>query len=295
MRQSLLYTAVAAILLAPVAPPRRGMARETPQTTDYSLSNGATIRLSPDWIQQPPTTTPPVSLASSAPPVNFYELQTFQNGADYSRLEFALSNNPFLGRDAYWLDGQMHRPASESGMVAYLFYFFFPPPQSCLGSAASQYDRAARDAGDDKDPRDVSVNLDCQYAPTPSDLYSFLISPSVTFRRNAGSEHREGALRDFHLEPIDQRDINGMTFFIFEAQGQQQISLGTANHFNLPDSLQGTQPAFLWAIGAPSPFPFVRDVTRQNVPLVHVVYAGLAFGAYKKPDFLRLLNSVHIQ
>jgi len=285
------------LLLLAFVPLRRLHAHQERQSNDYAFSNGATIRLSSDWVQLAPVTTPPTSLVSSAPPMNFYEFLSFQNTADYSHLEVALSNNPFIGRDPYWLDSQIHRPAAEGGLLAYLFYFFFPPPQPCLGNAISQYNSAARNSSGDSNegPRDVRISVDCEYAPTPADFYSYLISPSVTFRREGGSEHREGAIRDFYLQPMDQRDVNDVTFFIFEAQGRHELSLDAANHFNLPDSLRGAQGDFLWAIGAPSPFPFVRDVTRQNVPLIHVVYAGIGLGPNKKPELLRLLKSVHIQ
>jgi hypothetical protein len=287
---------VAALLVAPaifVAPGQQN------QGNRYALSNGATIDLSSDWApQQVMHIPPPGSLASSAPRLSFSDFLVFQNAVDRSQIEFALSNNPFIGRDSYWLDGEMHeQPRGGEGMLSYLFYFFFPPPHACLAAASAKYDAAARqsakDADDKNRPADIRVSFDCQYAPTVSDLYSHLISPSVAFRRESGAEHREGVLNHLYQLPMDQREINGMTFFIFEAQGTRGISLETTNRFNLPDSLQGTEPDFLWAIGAPSPFPFSLTVSRKNIPLVHVVYAGLALGGDQKPDFLRILQSVH--
>jgi hypothetical protein len=286
---------VAAALTAPalfVAP------RPQNQENRYALSNGASIGLSPDWAPQQVThIPPPSSIAASAPALSFSDFLIFQDAGERSELEFALSNNPFLGRDSYWLDSEMHEEAPNAeGMLSYLFYFFFPPPHACLAGASAKYDSAARksakDADDQGDLPDINVTFDCQYAPRLSDFYSHLISPSVTFRRASGAEHREGALYHLYLLPMDQREINGITFFIFEAQGTRGISLETTNRFNLPDSLQGTEPDFLWAVGAPSPFPFSRTVTRKNVPLVHVVYAGLAFGADRKSTFLQLLQNV---
>jgi hypothetical protein len=289
--------AVAGLLLAALVGAWPNVnAKQTGDENEYALSTGTVIRLSPDWASRTVAHFPPVSpLASSAPPLSFFDYQVFQNAADESQLEFGVSNNPFVGRDAYWLDTEMHRSsATGSGMVAYLFYFFFSPPRTCLDRASSDYDRAVRDAtsSDKSATPDVKISLDCEYAPTLEDLYSHLISPTVTFRRENKAEHREGALRDLYVLPMDQREFNGFTFFIFEAQTRQPIGPETINHFNLPDSFQGTQADFLWAIGAPSPFPFVRDVTRKNVPLVHVVYASLAFGAQKKQDFLSILRSV---
>ncbi|HUJ30047.1 MAG TPA: hypothetical protein VLY23_02115 [Candidatus Acidoferrum sp.] len=299
MGRSLAFILAAIVLAFLIVPRRQVVAEQAAQPSEYALSNGATIVLPADWTPRPVTQVPPpTALAPSAPLFNFSDFFVFQNNADYSQLEFALSNNPLLGHDAYWLDGEMHRPSSTAGgMVSYLFYFFFPPPPSCLNGASAAYDRAARDSASDdgKDTaRDVRISFDCQYAPTLSDFYSYLVSPSVTFRREGGAEHREGALRGLYLLPMDQQEFNGQTFFIFEAQGQRQISLATTNRFNLPDSLQGAQADFLWAMGAPSPFPFVHDASYKNVPLVQVVYGGIGLGANKKADFLRILHAVQM-
>jgi hypothetical protein len=295
MRSSLPVILIAAIFCFLIVPARQVPARQADEFNQYALSNGATIRLSADWVQRAPThVPPPVALAPSAPPVDFYDFRVLQNAADHSQVEFALSTNPFLGHDAYWLDGEMHRPP---GMVSYLFYFFFPPPSPCLNGASSAYDRASREAARNSDPgaqASVAINYDCQYAPALSDFYSSFVSGSVTFRRESNSEHREGTLRDLYVLPMTTEESNGLTFYVFEAQGRRLISLATTDRFNLPDSLQGTQPDFLWAIGAPSPFPFVQDVTRKKVPLLHVVYAGVAVGANKKADFLRILRTVQM-
>jgi hypothetical protein len=299
MRRSLPFILMASIFWLAIASARRLPAKQADESNQYALSNGTAIRLSADWTSRTQTYVPPhSSLASSAPPLKLYDFQLFQNIADHSQVEFAISNNPFLGRDAYWLDAEMHRPpGSGEGMISYLFYYFFPPPPPCLEGASSQYEKASRESASSSDSAtqaDVKISFDCQYAPTLSDFYSSFVSASVTFRRESGSEHREGALRDLYLLPMDKREFNGLTFYIFEAQGRREISLGTTNRFNLPDSLQGAQPDFLWAIGAPVPLPFAPDTTRKNIPLVNVVYAGVAVGANKKADFLRILRTVQM-
>ncbi|MGB9466226.1 MAG: hypothetical protein WBR10_14045 [Candidatus Acidiferrum sp.] len=299
MKRSLLFILIASLLWLTISPARRLPAKQASEANQYALSNGATIQLSTDWTSRTPITIPPpASLASSAPPLKLYDFQVFQNIADHSQVEFALSNNPFLGRDAYWLDAEMHRPpATGEGMLSYLFYFFFPPPPPCLDGASLQYDKTSRESASNSDggtQPNVKISFDCQYAPVLPDFYSFFVSGTVTFRRESSSEHREGALRDLYLLPMVTEEFNGLTFYLFEAQGRRQISLATTDRFNLPDSLQGAQPDFLWAIGAPSPFPFVQDVTRKRVPLLHVVYAGVAVGANKKPDFLRILRTVQM-
>jgi hypothetical protein len=297
MRRSLPVILIAAIFCLLLVPARQLPARQADEFNQYALSNGAAIRLSVDWAPRALTHAPsPTALAPSAPPASFYDFLVFQNTGDHSQVEFALSTNPLIGHDAYWLDGEMHRPpAGGAGMVSYLFYFFFPPPSSCLNGASLAYDKASREAAANSDSdaqADVKINFDCQYAPALSDFYSSFISQSVTFRRESKSEHREGTLRDLYVLPMTTEEFNGLTFYVFEAQGRRLISLATTDRFNLPDSLQGAQPDFLWAIGAPSPFPFVQDVTRKKVPLLHVVYAGVAVGANKKPDFLRILRTV---
>jgi hypothetical protein len=295
MRTALPVVLTASIICFLIAPARQLPAQQANEQNEYALSNGAAIQLSANWTPRAIShVPPPAALAPSAPPVDFYDFLVFQNAADHSQVEFALSTNPFLGHDAYWLDGEMHRPP---GMVSYLFYFFFPPPTPCLNGASSAYEKASREAASNSDTSaqaSVAIHYDCQYAPSLSDFYSFLVSGSVTFRRVSTSEHREGALRDLYILPMITEEFNGLTFYVFEAQGRRQISLATTDRFNLPDSLQGTQPDFLWAIGAPSPFPFVQDVTRKKAPLLHVVYAGVAPGADKKADFLRILRTVQV-
>jgi len=298
-KRSLLFILIASLFWLTVSPVGRLPAKQVQESNQYVLSNGATIQLSTDWTSRTLTNVPPPApLALSAPPLKFYDFQAFQNITGHSQVEFALSNNPFLGRDAYWLDAEMHRPpASGEGVVSYLFYFFFPPPPPCLDGASLQYDKASRESASSSDgavQASFKISFDCQYAPTLSDFYSFFVSGSVTFRRESGSDHREGALKDLYLLPMDQEEFNGLTYYVFEAQGRREISLAATNRFNLPDSLQGAQPDFLWAIGAPLPLPFALDATHKNVPLVNVVYAGVAIGANKKADFLRILRTVQM-
>jgi hypothetical protein len=92
---------------------------------------------------------------------------------------------------------------------------------------------------------------------------------------------------------MEKVEANGLTFYVFEAQGRTQLDLATVDHFNLPDELQGAQPDFFWAVGAPSPFPFLRDPQRKNVEVIQVAYAGIGLGPNKRDIFLRLLRQVH--
>jgi hypothetical protein len=262
------------------------------------LSSGSAVSLDPAWTEREDVRhTPPGRLAASAPPLAFSEIHAFDDYADHSVLVLAVSNNPFLGRDARFLDEQMHAPTgSGSTLTSYLFYFFFPPPRSCLEGALAAYDSRARDLDDSKSDRDshpdFNISYGCVFAPTLADFYSSQISTGLDVSRSGGAAHWKGRLQQFYLLPMEQLDFNGMTFYVFEAQGQSPLSLGAINHFNLPDALQGAQVDFFWAIGAPSPFPFLRDAARKNVPLLHLAYAGVGFGAHKRPDFLRILRTV---
>ena len=94
--------------------------------------------------------------------------------------------------------------------------------------------------------------------------------------------------------PINELGVeaSGLTFYVFEAQGRRELDLATVDHFNLPDELQGAQADFFLAIGAPSPFPFVLDRQRKNVPLIEVAYGGIGLGPDKRDIFMRLLRQV---
>jgi hypothetical protein len=265
----------------------------------FMLSSGNSVSLAPAWVEREQVRlTPPSRLAESAPLLVLSEIHAFDNYADHSVLVLAASNNPFLGRDARFLDTRMHAPlGSGSALTDYLFYFFFPPPRSCIAGASETFESRAHDLDtDDSDhkenPRDFDISYDCIFTPTLPDFYSSEISRSLHVSRSGGKTHWEGYLQQFYLPPMVQIDSNGMTFYVFEAQGQSPLSLAKVNHFNLPDDLQGAQVDFFWAIGAPSPFPFLRDPTRKNVPLIHVAYAGLGFGPNKRLDFLSILRTV---
>jgi hypothetical protein len=81
---------------------------------------------------------------------------------------------------------------------------------------------------------------------------------------------------------------------VFEAQGGTQLDLATVDQFNLPDEMQGAQPDFFLAVGAPSPFPFFWDPQGKNVQVIEVAYAGIGLGPNKRDIFMRLLRQVHL-
>ncbi len=262
-----------------------------------SLSSGASIEVSPEWIEREQMPLPPSPwLAPFAPQVTFLELMALENPKMHSVLRIATTTNPFLGGDEVALDVRIHSAAgSGSSLADYLFYFFFSPPRDCLDGGSEAY-RKAKDQAELPDQTvspDLSIRTYCKHAPTLADFYSSELSPGVAFQFTNGVEHASGIYPEFYLTPMEKVEANGLTFYVFEAQGRMQLDLATAQQFDLPDEMQGAQPDFFWAVGAPSPFPFFRDPQRKNVQVIEVAYAGIGLGPNKRDIFLRLLRQVH--
>ena len=274
-------------------------AREQSQSRSgqfFSLRNGVTIRLSDDWGPDPYDRIPtPSPLDPNTPrEIGFSEFLNLQNLKEHSLLKLASSNNPFEGRDQRDLDAQMHEPPSSGqGLLNYLSYFFFPPPLRCVEQAFADYRRSISEGKFDMDA-DVGIAANCQYLPTLPDFYSAQLSHGLVFRRVSGLESVDSTWGKFYLPSVEQVETNGLTFFVYEAQGLEQLTLETVRQFNLPEDLQDGQLDFFWAIGAPSPFPFMVDPTHRNVPLIHVVYAGADLGANQRPVFMKLLQKVTV-
>jgi hypothetical protein len=141
---------------------------------------------------------------------------------------------------------------------------------------------------------DLSIQTDCHYAPTVADFYAAQLSSGVEFQVRNGVEKVGGIYRQFYFLPMEKLESNGLTFYVFEAQGQTQFDLRTLDYFNFPDDLQGTQTDYFWAIGAPSPFPFYLDPQRKNVTLIQVAYAGVGLGPNERGYFMGLLKQMHL-
>ena len=184
-------------------------------------------------------------------------------------------------------------PNSGRGLLNYLSYFFFPPPLHCVEQAFADYGRPIRASKSDEDA-DVSTAASCQYLPTLPEFYSAQLSHGLVFRHISGLESVDSTWGKFYLPTVEQVETNGLTFFVYEAQGLEQLTLETTRQFNLPEDLQGAQVDFFWAIGAPSPFPFMVDPTHTNAPLIHVAYAGVDLGANQRPVFMKLLEKVTV-
>src|SRR5713226_7403490 len=117
----------------------------------FSLSSGASIEVSPEWIEREQMPLPPSPrLARFAPQVTFLEFAALENPKMHSVLRIATTTNPFLGGDEVALDVQMHSAAgSGSGLADYLFYFFFSPPRDCLDGGSEEGKEPGRIAGPD--------------------------------------------------------------------------------------------------------------------------------------------------
>jgi hypothetical protein len=263
----------------------------------FSLLSGASIDVSPDWIEREQMPLPPSPrLAPFAPQVTFLEFMALENPTMHSALRIATTTNPFLGADEVALDVQMHGAAgSGNGLADYLFYFFFSPPRDCLDGGSEAY-RKARSQAESADQTtvspDLSIRTDCKHAPALADFYSRELSPGVLFQATNGVERASGIYPEFYLAPMEKVEANGLTFYVFEAQGRMQLDLATVNHFNLPDEMQGAQVDLFWAVGAPSPFPFFRDPQRKNVPVIQLAYAALGLGPAKRDIFMKLLRQL---
>src|SRR6266851_9341536 len=273
-------------------------ARPEVELRRFSLSSGASIEVSPEWIEREQMPLPPSPrLAPFAPQVTFLEFMALENPKMHSVLRIATTTNPFLGSDEVELDVQMHGAAgSGNGLADYLFYFFFSPPRDCLDGGSEAYRKAKSqvELPDHTVSPDLSIRTDCEHAPTLADFYSRELSPGVLFQVTNGVELAGGTYPEFYLTPMEKVEANGLTFYVFEAQGSRQLDLVTLDHFNLPDETQGAQPDFFWAVGAPSPFPFFLDPQGKNVQVIQMAYAGIGLGPNKRDIFLRLLRQVHL-
>ena len=269
---------------------------QSPSRQAFSLRNGITIHLSGGWGPDTYDRIPTPSVLDRRAPreIGFSEFLNLQNLNKHSLLKLASSNNPFEGRDQRDLDAQMYEPPNSGrGLLNYLSYFFFPPPLHCVEQAFADYRRPIRASKSDEDA-DVSTAASCQYLPTLPEFYSAQLSHGLVFRRIPGLESVDSTWGNFYLPTVEQVETNDLTFFVYEAQGLEQLTLETTRQFNLPEDLQGAQVDLFWAIGAPSPFPFMVDPTHTNAPLIHVAYAGVDLGANQRPVFMKLLEKVTV-
>ncbi len=290
--------AVVSFVLATLGAARRPSQVQQPPaepTQVYALSNNISIELPTSWhALKSDDLSLTGTLAPYAPPFHFSQIVMFTNEKQRSILLLGLSDNPLLGHDSYWLDAQMHAPSgSGMSMLDLIYYFFFPPSQTCLDNALRNYTDATMTPPSADAPPRLQVTYTCRHPPTLPDFYSAQVSSRITFEQTNSGPRAYGLVRDFYLSPMEQADLSGMTFYSFEAQRQGQISRVAVGHYNLPETIQGSHSDIFWAIGAPSPFPFVAD--GRITPLFHVGYATPSTGPSDRQDFNRLLHAVRLK
>jgi hypothetical protein len=269
-------------------------------TQRFSLSNGVSIALPSEWAPRADVPLAPANdLVPSAPPLVFSELHYWNDTADSSVLAFGLSDSPFRATDENSLGrGILGGAETKPVLVDYFSYFFFPPPQSCLTSAASAFETKAHEIDGGKSvsgsspSSDFELLYDCTYSPTLADFYSYELSPRLRIRRTNGAARWQPQTAEFYLPAMEEVQSNRLTFFVFEAQGETAVTRELVSDFNLPQKLNGAMTDYFWAIGAPTPFPFARVSGKESEPLIQVAFASAGYGPNKRPDFLRILRRI---
>jgi hypothetical protein len=262
----------------------------------HAVTNDVSVELPVAWSEFNPGDAP-AALGPYSPPFHLRGILALQNVPSNAIVQFATSDNPLLGHDANWLDGQLHQP-SGSGMslVDFLFYYFFPPSAACINEAMTNNARATfapspNNSSSDAPPV-LQVTYACRHDVTLQGFFGAQVSSGITFVQTNQGPRAFGATAQFYLAPMERVTSLGMTWFVFEAQRVNPVTPGASAHFNLPVSLQGAQADFYWAIGAVSPFPWVYDGGRPNQQLIHVAYAGIGPGGNKRGEFMALLQKV---
>jgi hypothetical protein len=275
------------------APGSAVAAKEVPKRQVYTLSGTYSVALPEDWVANTKgEIPPPAPLTPYAPPFHLSGNLVMLNPQRGAILQFAVSDNPFLGHDAYWLDTQMHSP-SGSGMslMDFFFYYFFPPSDACMHQVLTTYAPATRASPTDS-PAYMQVYYSCPRSDTLSDFYAGQVSSGITFQLTDNGTRVLAPIGDFYVAPMEQIEESGITFFVFEAQGANAVSSDAAARFHLPANSQGGAPDFFWAIAATSPFPFVADPSRKDAMILHVAYARLGVDADAKTEFMNILSEI---
>lgn len=258
----------------------------------YALTSNYGVTLSAEWTAISENNLPPPAPLSPYAPFHLSGNLVLSNKARGTILQFATSNNIFLGHDSYWLDTEVHSPSgSGTSLLDLFFYYFSPPSDACIHEVLTTYAAASRVPPTDG-PAYMQVYYSCPLSDTLSDFYAAQVSSGITFQLTDNGTRVLAPVGDFYVAPMEQVDESGLTFFVFEAQGINTVSTDAARRFHLPENAQGGQPDFFWAIGAPSPFPFVADESRQDIAILHVAYARLGVDADAKSEFMSILRGI---
>jgi len=269
----------------------------------FTLGGRAQITLTADWTQRTDIDPPPLpALASSAPNFVFTDFLVVENRSAPAVFEAVFSRNPFIGRDPSALDNRISKNLLDG-----LFYFFYPPPHACLARGKAAVAQARNESlrfppeelylpsarqGLPLPPLVIHHSQACDFAPTPMDFFAWRLSRFAVFRASDAGTHVQGEFSNFYRPPMEQVDLAGKTYFVFEASAETQLELATVQRFGLADDRQGATVHFFWALGARAPFPFVLDPLRKDLEILHVTYACLDFGGDCRTRFLTLLGEI---
>jgi hypothetical protein len=278
------------------APANSAARPDEPVVVMHGIANGVSVELPATWTQFSPEDSP-AALAPYMPPFHLSGILALQDLRERAILQFATSDNPLIGHDSNWLDAQMHAP-SGSGMslTDFLFYYFFPPSNTCISEAMENNARASfapsPDSTSSTSPPLLQVSYTCRHEPTLAGFFGAQVSSGITFVQTNQGPRAYGQVAQFYLAPMERVTSPGMTWYVFSAQRLNPVSQNATNHYNLPAIFQGLQAEFFWAIGSAGAFPWVNDAGHGNPPLIHVAYAAVAHGGNKRADFLALLQKV---
>jgi len=273
---------------------------------EFSLNGRVSISLSPGWTERrdvlPP---PPAPLTASAPRLRFSDILVLENRTSPGIIEIAFSDNPYIGSDSATLANRLQIGA---GALQHLFYFFFPPPRACLARFSAAFEAAKKKADeehdrDDRDSKrsrpsslpDVNISGRCDFGPETREFFAEQISRSLTFRRSGSTERVESQIPRFYLPPMEQHEIGDMTFLVFEAQAERLVTRDDVEKYGFADEFNGARVHYFWAIGARTPFPFIRDPLRKDLQLVHIVYSTLSTTGDARTRFFSLLRDLRFQ
>ncbi len=277
-----------------------------PQRT-FVLADRVSVDLDRDWTERREAQPPPHEiLLPSAPRMSFTDILVLENRREPAVVKLGISDNPFFGITSQALDEQMHAPPGRSyNLVDVLFYLFFSPPPACLVQAKGAWQDAKRKheaAEEELKKLDATKNFTpspppeisqmCRFAPAPLDFFAKQISSQVIFRN---PQRVDGVLREFYQPSMEMAEFDGKTFYIFELQCRRFVDREDLDQFGLAEDLRGARAHFFWAVGAPSPFPFVRDPLRKDRhQLYHVAAAMLSVNGDAAARFRKLLESIRV-
>src|ERR1700684_1170474 len=228
---------------------------------EHGITNGVSVQVPVAWSEFKPGAAP-AALAPYSPPFHMGGILALQNSQANAIVEFATSDNPLLGHDANWLDGQLHMPSgSGMSMIDFLFYYLFPPSAACINEAMANNARASfapspNNSASDAPPV-LQVSYACRHDVTLEGFFAAQVSSGITFVQTNEGPRAYGMTAQFYLAPMERATSPGMTWYVFSAQRGNAVTPGASAHFNLPTSLQGAQAEFYWAVGAVRPFAWV--------------------------------------